>query len=546
MSDIPLNNKEKMYHGESQPVKQLDGPVRKKIPLIECQISLHTYAYTYDGTPKEPAVIVIDRRGKMSDRCYSVTYHNNVNVGTGTAVIVGNEKEDVQGTAELHFSIERAKQNLSASAASDVIRAGEKTRVNVEGAYGKLSYQIPDTTATVDEFGVVTGQSKGSASIVIYAAGDQNYLPAETKLSLRVKPKRTLIPVIAGTVSALLVSGTGGYFGLTAEVPDVIGQPVETAQTMLLDKSFSSHTTQEYSHEVGVGIILSEESIGKRLWRGTEIELVESLGPESVKWSDFTSQNAEDVKDTLEQMGLNVVLKKQEGECSDVPIDCIAVQEPLVNQTVLWGDTVTFYVSQGVITPNVVGLTQEEAETILKEHGLLLAFDEAEYSDTVEKGKIIRQSIAKDTVVNGGDTIVTVLSKGKEQREVPNLVGMTIEEASSALKKHDLLLQVSEQKIYSDTPADHICKQAQNFGTKVDKGSTVVVTLSKGSEPKPIVPESPAKRPSSQNSSSSNSSTNKPSKNGGDRGESGSSDAGPLHHAGEESGSSDAGEMQQQ
>ena len=50
-----------------------------------------------------------------------------------------------------------------------------------------------------------------------------------------------------------------------------------------------------------------------------------------------------------------------------------------------------------------------------------------EYSDTVEKGKIIRQEPAAGDVVEKGGTISLVVSKGPQMVEMPDVIGFTQE-----------------------------------------------------------------------------------------------------------------------
>lgn len=60
--------------------------------------------------------------------------------------------------------------------------------------------------------------------------------------------------------------------------------------------------------------------------------------------------------------------------------------------------------------------TFEEANTFTKENNLLLEVS-YEYSDEIEKDKVISQNIEKDTELKENDTIIVVISKGKLDKE---------------------------------------------------------------------------------------------------------------------------------
>ncbi len=58
--------------------------------LYDCIITLSPSSYTYDGSPKYPAIIVEDGNTTLTDGTdYSVSYSNNTNAGTASAVVAG-------------------------------------------------------------------------------------------------------------------------------------------------------------------------------------------------------------------------------------------------------------------------------------------------------------------------------------------------------------------------------------------------------------------------------------------------------------------------
>ena len=132
--------------------------------------------------------------------------------------------------------------------------------------------------------------------------------------------------------------------------------------------------------------------------------------------------------------------------------------------------------------PSVVNMTLEEAEkTAAGEDGksLKVEVSKKEYSDDVEKDKIISQSVDAGTIMKKGDIIEVVLSKGALVA-VPELKGKTQEEAEKQLQDSGLAYEVSESVYSNDVEKNHVISQNVSAGNTVEEHSTVTVVLSKG------------------------------------------------------------------
>ena len=120
--------------------------------------------------------------------------------------------------------------------------------------------------------------------------------------------------------------------------------------------------------------------------------------------------------------------------------------------------------------PQIKGLTQEQAQSMLDSAGLDYKFETAE-STEVEPGQVISTTPAIGSEVSEGDTIT-----------VPDLLGKTKSQAKTALQKVGLKLGTITS-IYSDNfDKNKICVQSKASGKKVKKGTSVNVTISLGPE----------------------------------------------------------------
>lgn len=142
----------------------------------------------------------------------------------------------------------------------------------------------------------------------------------------------------------------------------------------------------------------------------------------------------------------------------------------------------TIETDETIDVPDFSNMDSTEVMRQIVKLGLLVGETEFEYSDTIESGKVIRQTPTAGSTVKQGDEIDLVISKGVEKSEsitVPNLVGMTPDEAKATLE--GLKLKLGKQKEeFSDTEAGYIIRQSLSIGTTVEEGTRVDITVSKG------------------------------------------------------------------
>jgi serine/threonine-protein kinase len=145
------------------------------------------------------------------------------------------------------------------------------------------------------------------------------------------------------------------------------------------------------------------------------------------------------------------------------------------------GSTVTLRVSKGpgqVQVPQVEGLSLQKATTALQKAGLF-ADSSSQSSDTVPKGQVISAEPSEGSLVQKGSHVRLEVSSGPEQVKVPSVVGKDSATAHSDLQQAGL--KFSDEQQFSDSvPQGNVISQSPIAGDEVDKGSEVVLTISKG------------------------------------------------------------------
>ncbi|MCI2123911.1 MAG: Stk1 family PASTA domain-containing Ser/Thr kinase [Olsenella sp.] len=163
----------------------------------------------------------------------------------------------------------------------------------------------------------------------------------------------------------------------------------------------------------------------------------------------------------------------------------IIEQTPGAGRTATEGSKIDIVVSKGeepaasVTVPDLTNCTPSEAQDLLNKYGLKGQAGDSVYNADVEVGHVAEQEPAAGTSAKAGDTITYHLSQGAEQVSVPNVVGDTQADATSALKNEGFSVNVV-QSSSSSVDKGHVISSNPSAGTSADKGSAVTITVSTG------------------------------------------------------------------
>ncbi len=133
--------------------------------------------------------------------------------------------------------------------------------------------------------------------------------------------------------------------------------------------------------------------------------------------------------------------------------------------------------------PNVSGMSYEQAEGLLKEKDLNIVISGMNYSESISKNKILSQTPRDGSVAEAKDLIKVIMSGGKEEIMMPDLSGMTREEAVQMIASQNLLF--SEEKSteeYSDVvQKGRVIAQSIQAEERTAVQTEVFITVSLGS-----------------------------------------------------------------
>ncbi len=136
------------------------------------------------------------------------------------------------------------------------------------------------------------------------------------------------------------------------------------------------------------------------------------------------------------------------------------------------------FVSEDVEVPGLIGLYEEEANSVLEEKNLALNVLERKHSNQ-EEGRIIYQDPAEGMKIKPYSVVKVIVSLGPQTVVVPNVVGYSQREAEITIENAGLRLGQHEY-IDSDLPKGTVVRQSIEPDTEVVDGTEIVLVISKG------------------------------------------------------------------
>lgn len=204
-------------------------------------------------------------------------------------------------------------------------------------------------------------------------------------------------------------------------------------------------------------------------------------GKNEISVPDVSNLSESAARSKLQEAGLKAARQTEEITSDKIPEGKVVKTNPEAKAIVQKGREVVLYISIGgrkIKMKNYTNMDYKEAvEALVK-----LDFKESkikkkeEYSDTVEKGKIISQTPEANSEVTPDKTTVKfVVSKGAKPIKISDYVGMTINEALLDLANNGINeSQVKQTQQESDKEAGTILSQTPSAGSSVTPGKTMI------------------------------------------------------------------------
>lgn len=269
-------------------------------------------------------------------------------------------------------------------------------------------------------------------------------------------------------------------------VPDVVGMAQAAAEAALVAADLTvGAVSTAYGPPGSTGNVLSQTpAAGMMAPPGSPVDLVISLGPAPVVVPDVVGMTLSEAQAALFAANLTIGSVTTEYNLV-VEAGRIISQNPEAGLTVPYNSPVTLLNSLGlppVEVPDVVGMTQANAEAAIIAADLTVGTVAEQYNDTVDAGLVVSQNPEAGLFELYGTPIDLVVSLGPAPVTVPDVLGLLQADAETAILAAGLTVGAITE-MYNELPVGTVISQLPLGSAEVPPGTAVNLTISIGPEP---------------------------------------------------------------
>jgi serine/threonine-protein kinase len=314
------------------------------------------------------------------------------------------------------------------------------------------------------------------------AEADPDSQPDAVVDTLTERRPRSKLRAFLGLLAVVLVGAAvaGGVVFLpkwltpTYAVPDLHDVEIATAENQIAPNGWKVEKTNRNDEDVAANHIISQiPEPGVKMKKGKTISFVVSDGPAPRAVPDLTGKSGDDAKQALETLGLvyNEAGKTYDENAPPGTVMSFTVGGQPVTSPVLKGAQVDVIVSNGPeprTIPKLVGKTLDEAKAALEAIQLVANPAAEEFSDMVPAGVVTAIDPKAGQPLDRGGTVNITVSKGPDVVTVPNVVGMTLADATAQLNGAGLAVGD-----VAGPPDGHVTATGPSSGAVLKRNSVV-------------------------------------------------------------------------
>lgn len=237
------------------------------------------------------------------------------------------------------------------------------------------------------------------------------------------KAKHIFLAIIA--IVAIIVGAFFTYNYLiganSVSAPDVRNKTLEEAKVTIVKAGLEvGDITEVASDDVKEKTVIdSDPKAGKKVRRGSKVDLRVSSGKKTVDMPNFVGMDEDNVKRNASKLGFkNITVEKVESDRFDTG-KVVSQNIPAGTEIVTKEKELIIQVSSGkkkVSMPNLVDEDISRAESVIASYGFKNVSYKEEYSDK-EAGTVISQSIRSgSSIIPSEESLEIIISKGKEKK----------------------------------------------------------------------------------------------------------------------------------
>jgi serine/threonine-protein kinase len=253
-------------------------------------------------------------------------------------------------------------------------------------------------------------------------------------------------------------------------VPNVDGMSTSTARADLSNAGLVvAYGPGQHSNTVPAGDVISTSpAAGARITHGGKVTLIPSLGPVLVTVPQVTGQTWPQADKALKAAGLIPAQPSYQASAS-IPQGVVISTDPVAYTHWPIDKPVHVVVSAGVPLPDFVGQQVGAAQGAAQSGGFSIN-QVPDNNSSQPAGTITRQSPPPGSPITSGEVVTVWVSAGPQQVPVPNVQGMSINDAERTLAAAGFNVSVNQV-----LPGNRVLAYSPT-GT-APQGSTITITV---------------------------------------------------------------------
>ena len=248
--------------------------------------------------------------------------------------------------------------------------------------------------------------------------------------------------------------GLGGWWlfsGRFTHVPGVSGDSVGQATAVLTADGLTVRRgAQVHSNTVAKGMVIGTSPAG-RVSKGATIALVVSDGPFTSVVPTVQGKTQAAAQAALQHVHLVATIQKMG---ANVPVGTVIGTNPPAGTTWPQTKTVTILVASGPPLPNFTGMSFDAAQQLAGQYNVNLQ-QQPDGNSQQPAGVITGQEPAAGATFQPGQTVVVRVSTGPQLVTVPDLTGMTAEQATRLLEDAGFQVKVNRFAFFNNKVFDY-------------------------------------------------------------------------------------------
>jgi serine/threonine-protein kinase len=261
------------------------------------------------------------------------------------------------------------------------------------------------------------------------------------------------------------------------QVPDIEDKSLIEARKMASEVGLNLLENKErvFSEELAENYVVTQQpTSGERIKQSRPLNITVSKGPQLIEIPNFVDNSLREALLELDNLSLSSGDIQYIFRLSEAP-GTVINQIPAAGAEVEKGSEITLFVSRGerdisVKMPNLTGLQQSEAITLIREKGLNVGQISVESSNRFADGQVISQSVRAGEYLPKGIAVDFMISKGAASSSTEDFHSNRISINVTGSERREVRIIIEddngEEQVYQaiHEPGDNIVRDIQSQG----------------------------------------------------------------------------------